>query len=248
MVFHCQACFPWGWKKTGQRRHSSTHQDSQRSTDHCWLTDPTRRWQLETTKALDRYSSAPNIRGPDKCWLRGIEGQYHLGKASNQPDLGTPHVDMLDFLKPVPYAYWLLKFHWVAIKLLGIILLSPVNSCYIQLCPLLQIRHIRIKMIGKHLHLLLRPMKMHLMILIGYAYHHSLSSFYPTSFLAIYRNSMMFCALVPYPLPISDMFLGYPHPTSLILLAGYGLSSVMGITTPWWKDWVMVTTGWFGFP
>ena len=45
-------------------------------------------------------------------------------------------------------------------------------------------------------------MCMHLMILIGYAYHHSLSSFYPTSFLAIYRNSMMFCAVVPYPLPM----------------------------------------------
>ena len=59
-------------------------------------------------------------------------------------------------------------------------------------------------MIGKHLHLLLRPMNMHLMILIGYVYHPSLSSFYPTSFLAIYiyRNSMMFCAVVPYPLPM----------------------------------------------
>ena len=108
VVFHCQACFPWGsqeknWPAPPQL--DPKHQDSRRSTDHCWLTDPTRRWQLETTKALDRYSSAPNIRGPDKCWLRGLEGQYHSGKASNQPDLGTPHVDMLDFLNPVPYAY-----------------------------------------------------------------------------------------------------------------------------------------------
>ena len=91
-------------------------------------------------------------------------------------------------------------------------------------------------MIGKHLHLLLRPMNMHLMILIGYVYHPLFIIFLSDIFSCyIYRNSMMFlccCSLSTSHdkrwCRLSDMFLGYPHPTSLILLAGYGLSSVMG--------------------